>query len=301
MLNPQNSPKEWENYFKDIIRLHYQPSNYRDVPDKHVGDFGIECYTLSGHVFQCYLPSQISDIKKLVDAQRQKINDDIKKFTLTNVSELKKLFGGIEISRWILATSANESAVLAQFCAQKSIDVRAMGISYISSDFEILIHTDKEYPVEVGYLLRENYQLSFNFTNASSETVVRWISENSEFLSKLDMKVPKIEREVERLVVLRNFIIQKYLDYQNLMDLLRQDWPEIYSKIFNCIQNRENSLIGRFLLGASAMLPSDVIKEEMMKLNNNILDEVKSFKGADLEKIQWGVISDWLIRCPLDF
>ncbi len=301
MLNPQNSPKDWENYFKNIVRLHYLPANYRDVPDKHVGDFGIECYTLSGHVFQCYLPEQVSDVKKLVDSQRNKINKDIKKFTETNVLELRKLFGEIIISRWILATSANDSAALAQFCAQKSIEVRELGISYVSHDFEILVHTESEYPKEVGFLRKETYQLNFNFNSTTTEGAVCWIDENTEFLSKLDMKLPKIKHESDRILEIRTFIIQKYLDYQNLMDLLRLEWSDIYSTVFNCIQHRENSLIGRFILDSDNILPGDVIKEEMLKLHDNILEDVKSFKGTDLEKIKWGVIADWLIRCPLDF
>ncbi|MCU7964589.1 hypothetical protein L5M28_18740 [Shewanella sp. SW32] len=206
MLNPQNSPKDWENYFKNIVRLHYLPANYRDVPDKHVGDFGIECYTLSGHVFQCYLPEQVSDVKKLVDSQRNKINKDIKKFTETNVLELRKLFGEIIISRWILATSANDSAALAQFCAQKSIEVRELGISYVSHDFEILVHTESEYPKEVGFLRKETYQLNFNFNSTTTEGAVCWIDENTEFLSKLDMKLPKIKHESDRILEIRTFI-----------------------------------------------------------------------------------------------
>lgn len=284
MLNPQNSPKDWENYFKNIVRLHYLPANYRDVPDKHVGDFGIECYTLSGHVFQCYLPEQVSDVKKLVDSQRNKINKDIKKFTETNVLELRKLFGEIIISRWILATSANDSAALAQFCAQKSIEVRELGISYVSHDFEILVHTESEYQKEVGFLRKETYQLNFNFNSTTTEGAGCWIDENTEFLSKLDMKLPKIKHESDRILEIRTFIIQKYLDYQNLMDLLRLEWSDIYSTVFNCIQHRENSLIGRFILDSDNILPGDVIKEEMLKLHDNILEEVKSFKGTDLEK-----------------
>ncbi|MGB0733692.1 MAG: hypothetical protein ACPGPF_07995, partial [Pontibacterium sp.] len=103
-VDPTSDPKSWENYFKDIIRVHYQPANYNDVPDKHAGDFGIECYTLNGHVFQCYLPEQVADVGKLVDAQKSKIRKDIKKFTVDNVSELTTLFGDLKISRWILAT-----------------------------------------------------------------------------------------------------------------------------------------------------------------------------------------------------
>ena len=138
MKDPTSSPKEWEEYFKNIVRLSYGASNYKDVPDKHVGDFGIECFTLNGHVFQCYLPEQTSDTKKLVEAQRSKINGDIAKFTNKNVEDLTKLFGKIKISRWILATNASVSAMLIQFCTQKALEVRKSGIEYISDEFEIL-------------------------------------------------------------------------------------------------------------------------------------------------------------------
>ena len=301
LLDPKSNAKDWENYFKDIIRLHYLPANYRDVPDKHVGDFGIECFSLSGHVFQCYLPEQVSDIKKLVASQRKKINQDIKKFTDEYVKDLKKLFGEISISRWILATPVNNSALLAQFCAQKSIDVRNLNISFISDDFEILIHTEDEYPKEVNFLRKESYQLNLDISNISVEGAAGWINENLVFLSKLDMKIPKIEQDQDKIISIKKFIIQKYLDYQNLMDLLRVEWSDIYESVFNCIQYRENSLIERFILGADQTLPGEVIKEEMTKLHSNIIEEVKSFKGTDLEKIKWGVIADWLIRCPLDF
>ena len=301
MLDPTGSPKNWEHYFKDIVKLHYKPANYRDVPDQHIGDFGIECYSLSGHVFQCYLPEQLADIKKLVESQRAKINKDIKKFTVTYVGDIKKLFGKLVISRWILATPVNNSAKLAQFCAQKSIEVRNLKIPYISDDFEILIHTEKEYPIEINYLKKESYQLSLDFEGTSIEGAASWIDDNVEFLSKLDMKLPKIYKEQNRIIEIKKFIVQKYLDYQNLMDLLRLEWSDIYASVFSCIQHRENSLIERFILDSNETLPGEIIKEEMTKLDNNIMEEVRSFKGTDLEKIKWGVIADWLIRCPLDF
>ncbi|MBE0359399.1 MULTISPECIES: hypothetical protein [Pseudoalteromonas] len=301
MLDPKNSPKDWENYFKDIVRLHYLPANYRDVPDKHIGDFGIECFSLSGHVFQCYLPEQTSDVKKLVEAQRKKINADIKKFTHTNVDELKKLFGQRVMDRWILATSANDSAALAQFCAQKSIEVRELGLSYVSDDFEILVHTEYDYPNEVSHLRKEAYQIAFDFNSASVGDAASWISDNIDFLAKLDLKLPKIEENQDRMLHIKGYIIQKYLDYQNLMDQLKLEWSDIYGSVSNCIQDREDSLIERFIIETDDILPGQVIKDEMLKLHNNIIEEVKSFKGADLEKIKWGVIADWLIRCPLDF
>ncbi|MGU9758755.1 hypothetical protein ACV1BL_14570 [Serratia marcescens] len=94
--DPDSDPKAWEEYFKSIVRMHYKPENYCDLPDTHGGDFGIECFTLSGHVFQCYRPDESSDVSKLLRAQQRKISTDIKKFTKDNVDDFKKLFGDLK-------------------------------------------------------------------------------------------------------------------------------------------------------------------------------------------------------------
>jgi len=300
LKDPKSDPKEWERYFKDIVRLHYRPANYRDVPDKHIGDFGIECYSLNGHVFQCYLPEQTSDIKKLVKAQKEKIRKDIEKLAVKNILPLIKLFGDVKISRWILATSCNESAELAQYCAEKSLEVRHHNIPYISKDFQILVHTEQDYPQEVLALRRDFYQLEIGFDNISIEKAGDWISSNSSFLSKLSLKIPKITSSEVDINNRSRFIVQKYLEYENLLETLKTEWTDIYEVIYSCIRVREENLAGRFLV-SNELLPTGIIKEEIEKLNNDIAGNVKTLKGSDLEIITWGVISDWLIRCPLDF
>ncbi|EFE7560453.1 TPA: hypothetical protein ACHY3S_004870, partial [Escherichia coli] len=91
------------------------------------------------------------------------------------------------------------------------------------------------------------------------------------------------------------------LDYQNLLDALKRDWVDIYEIIYNCVQHRERNLVGLFLLTSSDAKPSDIMKDEIALLKKCIEEEVSTLKQADLDKITWGVISDWLIRCPLDF
>lgn len=299
ILNQTQDPKAWERYFKDIIRKHYQPANYRDVPDEHCGDFGVECYTLNGHVFQCYLPEQDTDLKKLVEAQKNKIRTDINKFTTVNIAPLTKLFGDIKISRWILGTSANKSAELTQYCAQKSLKTRDLKVPYITDDFQILVHTEDDYPQEVLSLQQSSYQLNLNFDAVSETKASDWIDENLVFLEKLNRKIPKIVAS-EKEDSIRGFIVQKYLQYQNLLDTLRIDWGDIYEIIIKAVKNRQEYLEGRFLT-CSSLLPVDTIKEELEKLEKDIISEVKTIRPKDLELIKWGVVSDWLIRCPLDF
>ncbi|GEM_PF-626587 len=300
-IDPHSDPKAWESYFKSIIWLHYKPANCCDLPDSHGGDFGLECYTLSGHVFQCYLPEQSSDIDKLYKAQQKKIYNDIQKFSKDNVKELDELFGTLKISRWILATPYNKSAKLSQYCTKKSLKVRQLGLPYVADDFQIIVQTESSYSQEAFLLRRDSYQLSLNLDDTTVEGALEFISDNSSFLEKLNLKLPKIHDSMSRQEQIRNFLIQKFLDYQNLLDTLKKNWVDIYEIVYKCIQQRENNLVGMFMLAPSNAQPSKIMTDQIEALKKCIEEEVPTFKQSDLEKITWGVISDWLIRCPLDF
>jgi len=299
--DPLSNPKAWESYFKSIIWLHYKPANCCDLPDSHGGDFGLECYTYTGHVFQCYLPEQSSDIDKLYKAQQKKIYNDIEKFTKKNATELEELFGPLKISRWILATPYNKSAKLSQYCTTKSLQVRKLGLPYVADDFQIVVQTDRDYVQETFILRRDSYQLSLELDETTVESAMEFISDNSSFLEKLNLKLPKIHDTVSRQEQIRNFLIQKFLDYQNLLDTLKKNWVDIYEIVYKCIQQRESNLVGMFMLAPSNAQPSGIMTDQIAALKKCIEEEVPTFKQADLEKITWGVISDWLIRCPLDF
>lgn len=300
MTDPISDPKSWEAYFKNLVRLSYGAANFKDMPDAQRGDLGIECYTFSGHVFQCYLPEQHSDVGKLVEAQKKKIQKDILKFTNTNTAKLKSLFGDLKISRWILATPYNKSSELARYCTDKSVKVRELNLEYVADDFQILIQTAEDYPVQVEFLSRDIYQLSFDFDSVSLESVHEWVLENSKFLEKMNIKIPKVVGDENQRASVRAYLVQKYLDYENLKSELETRWPTEYQKLSLCIENRESHLASRFLTVNNAQ-PNDVMSGELSKLEADLLSEVKALKPVDIENIKYGVLSDWLIRCPLDF
>ena len=162
-----------------------------------------------------------------------------------------------------------------------------------------LIHTEKDYPREVNSLRKEYHQLSFNIQNATGENVVDWTASNVEFFESLALKVPKVDKKNSDKLI--NFLILKHLDFENLKTALLTDFCDIYEILINCISNRENNLLSRFLESSEETLPQKVIQNEIKKLREDITTEIKTLKGPDLEKITYGVIADWLIRCPLDF
>lgn len=298
-IDPKNDPKSWEKYFKDILRKHYGPSNIKDIPDSYGGDFGIECYSFSGHAFQCYLPEQYTEKEKLSKAQQNKIRKDIHKLTVKNVKSFTILFEGMKISRWILATPAYLDSDMALYCSAKSSKVRKLGLPYISDDFQITLQTETDYKSEVKALQQNVYQLSLDFNHVDSDKADDWINQNLIFLEKMDLKLPKVTPE-EKIVQVKSFLVQKYLGFQNLIDHLRIEWPDIHVKINMLINDRRSYLEARFLTDSTKQ-PQEVIKGELAKLKEDIAKEIPTLKNSDLELIIHGVIADWLIRCPLDF
>lgn len=299
LVDPKSDPKSWEHYFKDILRRHYGPSNLKDVPDSYGGDFGVECYTFGGHVFQCYLPEQTSDKEKLTKAQKNKIRKDIYKLTNKNLNSFKKLFAGIKINRWVLATSEYVDSDVALYCSAKSVKVRKLDIPFISEDFHILVQTENDYKSEVRSLKKDVYQLNLVFDKVEGDEAEAWIDDNLAFLYKLDSKLPKVISK-ERILSMKSHLVQKYLEFQNLMAHLSVEWPEINSLIRDSIANRRSYLELRFLTDSGKQAGA-VIASEMKKLEDDIQRKVPSLKKDDMELIQHGVIADWLIRCPLDF
>ncbi len=297
--DPRADPKSWENYFKDILRRFYGPSNMKDIPDSYGGDFGIECYSFSGHTFQCYLPEQFSDKEKLTKAQKNKIRNDIHKLTVKNKKKFAKLFEGMNVSRWILATPEYFDSDIALYCSAKSVKVRKLGLPYISDDFQILLQTESDYKSEVKALRQYIYQLSLDFSHVDGDEADDWISQNLTFLEKMDLKLPKVVAE-GKTGQSKSFLVQKYLGFQNLLDYLKAEWPDIHVKINALINNRRSYLESRFLTDGSKQ-PENIIQNELQKLQNDISSEIPSLRKPDLELITWGVIADWLIRCPLDF
>jgi hypothetical protein len=297
--DPKSDPKTWENYCKDILRRFYGPSDMKDIPDAYAGDFGIECYSFSGHAFQCYIPEEILDKGKITKALKVKIMKDIRKLTVTNIGKFEKLFAGMSINRWILMTPNNFDSEMALYCSAKSVKVRKLGLGYISDDFQIVVQTEDDYKSEVRSLQKEEYQLSLDYKQICTNDAQSWLGENQEFLKHLDRKVPKVTNS-ENVESTKNFLVQKFLEYQNLLDFLMGEFPDIHREIIGIVDNRRSYLESRFLTDADK-LPGEVIKSEIKSLREDVKGSVETIKNSDLELIEWGVVSDWLIRCPLDF
>ena len=109
----------WESFCQQLLKLKYSSNEgYQGVPDRYGGDLGIEGFTQTGRVFQCYCPDGEPSHKELYESQRDKITRDISKL-LKNETELKLLLGDIIIKEWQFLTPRYDSRELIAHCTKK--------------------------------------------------------------------------------------------------------------------------------------------------------------------------------------
>lgn len=292
---------EWEDYIQLLLQKHYGLGNYQAVPAKHGGDFGIEGYSTDGCAYQCYAAQEPLSTKQRYEHQRDKITTDIGKF-ISNKSDLIKLFGNTVIQRWILVVPISESALLMQHASKKTQEVLDAGLPYVSSDFKIVIVTDSCFEKEVQELANIGV-IDVVLADVEITPDVRdsWISENDGLVGNLNQKaqkIPKLESE-DKIKAFVNLIVSHYLRGQNSLEQFNENYPDIYARLNNCKRSYENQLATLSLINSNPA--PQHLNEALEKYKIELGNAAGSLPSTVVQNLAWEGISDWLMRCPLDF
>ena len=118
-------PNDWELHVYGLLQDRHGPLNIHKVPARHRGDHGLDYYSLEDHVsYQCYAVQEPCAVADRADKQKAKITTDLKKFC-TNKTELSKLFGPVQMSRWVLVVPVHDSSQLNAHATAKTAIVAA--------------------------------------------------------------------------------------------------------------------------------------------------------------------------------
>lgn len=93
----------WENFCQLCFKTKYVSEGYQAMPADVRGDLGIEGFTRTGKVFQCYCPDTNTSHIKLYEDQRDKITTDLNKLS-KNKNVLPNYLGETIIKEWIFVT-----------------------------------------------------------------------------------------------------------------------------------------------------------------------------------------------------
>ena len=287
----------WEDYCQKLLRLRYE--DYQEVPAQFGGDYGIEGFTRSGLVFQCYCPDEDPSGKDLYDKQRDKITRDIKKL-VKNASEISKLGAGT-IMEWHFLTPHYNNHELLSHCRSKEEEVQGKNLLNVHHEFTIYLKVEDDYIPERQIILNDGgHQVPPTSEEPSSKELENFFTSDNEIVQNIRTKLDKLAIASERRANLTRQLVSGYVVGQNELETLNRKFPSIYTSVLQIKSATESQLEIQALRCSNnnGSILSEILQEYEGDLSK---DFSGSLSSALIKRLSTGAISDWLGRCPLDF
>ena len=300
-ISPRLSGTEWQTWADKLLQRHYGPGEYQKIPDRHSGDAGIEGFTIAtGHAYQVYGPIEPLSTKERYENLRTKMTTDIRKFC-QNRKLLEKIFGNVKITRWILLVPHYSSKDIVIHARKKTEEVMAADLPYVSPDFRVCIEDEEVFAVERDQLINARAgTISIKGTEINGNQVTEWADENDSLVQTIDGKIGRISslRTSDERRRFRDHIIRVYLAGQNVLEELRR-YPTAFENIRRIKSQKE------YYLGLKTMTSTgtnmEIFTDSLKDIREAITADVLGVEKTTVEAIVYEAVSDWIIRCPLDF
>lgn len=295
------SGDEWQEHFVLLARTHYGPGNFVCVPDKDRGDFGLEGFSKDGSLFQCYAAEEPCTPDKLYEKQRDKITTDLNKFK-DNQPQLKKMLGDVKISKWILSVPHFDTKRLLDHVTTKTAEMRALNLPCAAADFCVCIEDDGCFAVEKSMLLKEGIgRIHIRAVPVESGEVSEWTTENTGLIDIMDGKLKKLPALVDddNRKNMKANLVKRYLEGQNILSQLHDDYPQLYQDVAMCKTHREDQLI--FECSISAGSANETLNDALAKFRAELQTNVRGIQNYTIDDIAMEAVADWLFRCHLHF
>lgn len=273
-------PNEWEQYIMALLRRHYGPGDFVEVPAKHRGDFGLEGFsTKDGCAYQCYAAEEPVSTATLYEKQRDKTTRDLGKF-INNHADLVKLFGATKIRRWILMVPRFESANLIQHLTAKSQEVLAASLPYAQDDFRACVETDASFEIEKAELYMVGiHKVAVPLPEVDDSALSEWQQGNSSQLETLGRKLAtllNVNPDSPEVHTLRRRMVRHLLEGQNALQHLKLTYPQLYQDARVCKSHREHYLdTWTGLMGTD---PSRMFDDVLKDFHSELLTSVVQHK-----------------------
>ncbi|MGB2841798.1 MAG: hypothetical protein WBC40_04890 [Halobacteriota archaeon] len=261
----------------------------------------MEGFARDGSVYQCYAAEEPISTGDLYDKQRNKITKCLNTFK-DNKDRLIKIFGPTKISRWVLVVPRWESKDLLKHAEKKAEEIRNANLPYVADSFFVHIATEEDFAVERQSLLDGGLaKIQVDPDEFETATGEDWSGENDDLVKELDRKIeilsPRLDKNAH--VRLRGNFIKHYIEGQNVLEKLHSKYSDLYVAVKRLKTNRK-----KFLETSSQIptgTPADTFNRALSEFKNELTDEVKSLSNNTIETLSYEAVSDWLLRCPLDF
>ncbi|WP_342242123.1 hypothetical protein [Inquilinus sp. OTU3971] len=289
---------EWQAYALQLVQRRHGPENVQIVPDSVGGDAGLEFFTTCGCLYQCYAPEEVSDVKKAASAMKAKAGRDLPKL-VKNKEKIEPILSGIPARRWILLSPFLDNKDVVADIRKRGLAVKVEGLSFLANDFEALCHSQEDFAGEIEQLkaLSLGPPLSVDMPSPSDVSAAGETSIGARIDDKLGRAYGSGAAPIQ-IAQRRDAYIKAHLYRENALQQLRQNHSVLWERAFQTLEAEETRLIA---VGATSTLPAEQLEASTERIEASMAKALPTLPTGVVVQIAVGTVSDWLIRCPLDF
>lgn len=299
----------WEEHCQTILKMKYENEGYQEMTAHTHGDLGIEGFTRTGIVFQCYCPDEEYDSTKLYNHQRDKITKDLNKLKKYK-KQLLKFFQGVKIKKWIFLTPKIKNKELIAHCHEKAVEYRNDTTikDLLDDSFDVLAHDEQFYGKEIiraKKILNEKINIDVSVPN--EEEIINWKQCQTSSIAILDRKIGNLFDHLDETT--KNKRINKYIDLQvrnyikgqEILNHMQQAYSSAYEKQVKIKSSIASHLEAEVLL--TDLTPKELLDDTLEKYKSALIGEDfhDIFEFSVYNDLCHEAIASWLIDCPLDF
>jgi hypothetical protein len=294
----------WEDFCQQCFKRKYESEGYQEMPATFKGDLGIEGFTRTGKVFQCYCPDIEYDPTKLYEAQRNKVTADLKKLQ-TYQDELQAYLAGSKIKEWIFVTPGYSNRELVRHCRDKATEYKALGLAHLDSEFDVLIHDIENFSAEIPIVLNfRNEKIGINHAERTTEEITDWANKEiplvNNAIKKHKARIPEGKGQVDQKVnKLTNNSVSDFLNGEAMIRVWQEKYQDQYEKFVRVIDLFEKNVEERCAVHDGNN--NDLYNSIQNDLRSKLKESFSFLDDLMIDKLTNRVMADWILRCPINF
>jgi hypothetical protein len=294
----------WEEFCQICFKRKYEEDGYQEMPAWQ-GDLGIEGFTRTGIMFQCYCPDEEYSPDDLYVKQRDKITTDLKKL-INNEKELKTYLKTIKIKQWIFVTPGYKKKDIVRHCQEKAEEYRKSKLSILADDFDVLIYDIDFFATEIPLVLDYRKQkIEINPLTQKSETeIADWKTKE---ISLVDNAIRKHGQRLKTSVSNRKYkintltqhSIEHFLNGNIALKIMQEKFPRDFEKFIRVVSLFEKKVTDNCITNTG---DNNLLYHQIeVDLRNKLKDAFGYIDETTIDRLTEQVLADWILRCPINF
>ncbi|MFD2046612.1 hypothetical protein ACFSTA_20335 [Ornithinibacillus salinisoli] len=303
--------ESWEKLCNSCYRNKYQDEHFTEIPAVHNGDAGIEGFTRTGRVYQCYCPEREYSDDELHNHLRDKMTKDINKLISLKYAERLKELGVPRIKEWHFVIPQYKDSRILKHAETKRKEVleikkeQPKNYEYIDDEFVIIIKQAEDLKVELSRIIRtslSDMKLNLAIYHTSSPD---WSKCDSEKVSNIKRKVKAIMGGVDESDSDYNDIVDTYIDSYikgiEILRVLRVSFAEVYEDIYILEQSYKKQVSLKTKMNTDSSINARLFNEILDDFQSKLEQQFTYLNTASVMELKIDLISGWLADCSMEF